>query len=137
MTLPDYLASVARRRWEWGKTDCLLMPADWVLAVRGVDPAADYRGAYTTERQALKAIRRAGGIEALVGRAMARCGFALTMERREGDVALVQVPVASTGGLPTMKVAGAICASEDEFAVMTETRLAIVRGLFVVAAWRV
>lgn len=136
MTLPDFLASVAGRRWEWGKTDCLLMPADWILAARGIDPAAEYRGMYTSARGALKAIKRAGGIEALVCRAMERCGIEQTIERREGDVALVLVPV---GGAvqPTTRTAGAICVSEDEFAVMTEKRLAIVRGLSVVAAWRV
>ncbi len=30
----------------WGETDCMLCLADWVLHVKGHDPAADIRGTY-------------------------------------------------------------------------------------------
>ncbi|MCB2130815.1 MAG: hypothetical protein KDE03_17550 [Rhodobacteraceae bacterium] len=30
----------------WGETDCMMVLADWIKAVRGQDPAADIRGTY-------------------------------------------------------------------------------------------
>ncbi len=41
-------------RWKatpfvWGQSDCMIVLADWVMEVRGVDPAADIRGRYHDE----------------------------------------------------------------------------------------
>jgi hypothetical protein len=40
----------------WGHWDCVLMAADWVQTVTGVDIAADWRGNYTTEHEAYSVI---------------------------------------------------------------------------------
>lgn len=53
------------RPFEWGVHDCTLFAADCVLAVTGVDHAADFRGKYTTEIGARKLLLRAGGLEAI------------------------------------------------------------------------
>lgn len=43
--------------FKWGTHDCALFSASAVKAMSGVDPAADFRGAYDTEAGARQALR--------------------------------------------------------------------------------
>lgn len=43
---------------EWGSSDCLLSTSEAIQAVVGVDPLKKFRGKYTTEAGAAKAMRR-------------------------------------------------------------------------------
>ena len=46
------------RPFVWGEHDCCLFSADVVLAMTGADLAEVIRGKYTTEKQALKLIKK-------------------------------------------------------------------------------
>jgi len=46
--------------FEWGSHDCALFAADCVVAMTGVDHAADFRGAYTSARGAMDALGQRG-----------------------------------------------------------------------------
>ena len=51
--------------FKWGKNDCCLFVADWVLFATGNDVAADFRGNYRTENGAFKQLfKRDGAFEA-------------------------------------------------------------------------
>ena len=58
--LHAYLDSVADTPFAWGTHDCCLYIADAVQAMTGVDPAAAYRGRYSTETGARIALTRYG-----------------------------------------------------------------------------
>lgn len=75
----------------WGLTDCALWAADAVAAVTGHDPASDVRGSYHTALQAVRMIRRRGG---LFGLAADRLGLQITASQAwDGDVALLRADV--------------------------------------------
>src|SRR5437016_3082153 len=44
------------RTFDWGRWDCCLFAADCVLAITGVDIAADFRGKYSSEQSAYELI---------------------------------------------------------------------------------
>jgi hypothetical protein len=109
----------------WGVNDCCMWAADVVLAVTGVDPAADLRGSYATEAQALAVIEQAGGLRAL---AAARLGPEVpVLAAQTGDVGLVEQP---SGVL-----ALAACLGGSWQAVGPEGLWAVPLS-WVVAAWR-
>lgn len=58
--LADYLAGCSGARFLWGRLDCALFAAGAVLAMTGTDPAATYRGRYSTATGAARALRRYG-----------------------------------------------------------------------------
>jgi hypothetical protein len=64
--LGDFLRLSASRPFVWGVCDCMLWPADAVLHVTGIDPAADLRGAYDSPRGALALMRARGGLIGLM-----------------------------------------------------------------------
>lgn len=55
-----FLAGLGPPLHVYGARDCALLGADCVLAVTGVDPAAEFRGKYSTEAGAAKALRTIG-----------------------------------------------------------------------------
>lgn len=73
--------------FEWGARDCCLWAADAVLAITGHDPAADIRGTYADEAEALAMVRRLHGIKTAFRQ---RLGPATTTALAHvGDVGLV------------------------------------------------
>lgn len=58
--LVAYLASSATTPFAPGVHDCALFAAGAVAAMTGIDPAAAYRGRYTTERGGWRVLRRDG-----------------------------------------------------------------------------
>ncbi len=58
--LVRWLELSARRPFEPGRHDCALFLAGAVEAMTGVDPAAPFRGRYTTLRGGLRILRKAG-----------------------------------------------------------------------------
>lgn len=57
----DFLLARARMPFAWGTNDCASFAADGILAITGVDLAADFRGKYSDEASALQAIRTIAG----------------------------------------------------------------------------
>ena len=58
--LAAYLAACRARPFAYGEHDCALFAAGAVQAMKGVDPALEWRGRYTTQRGGLRVLRRAG-----------------------------------------------------------------------------
>lgn len=54
--LDDYINSIRKKPFEWGKHDCALHAANAVLALTGDDPAAEWRGKYDTANTAMRII---------------------------------------------------------------------------------
>ncbi len=69
--LDAYLRAAAATGFVWGETDCCMNAANAVRACTDFDPAAAFRGRYTTATGALRVLRRtlgrgAGGTGGLV-----------------------------------------------------------------------
>lgn len=67
--MPDlraFMRSARRRPFVWGEFDCCLFAADWVALCTGRDPAATWRGTYSTETEARALMDSAGGMSGLL-----------------------------------------------------------------------
>lgn len=51
-TLAGRIASARELTFAWGSFDCAMWVSDWIRDATGVDPAASYRGKYSTEAEA-------------------------------------------------------------------------------------
>lgn len=60
MTLAEFVMQNRAIPFAWGEHDCCLLAANWLKANGKPDLAASFRGAYSTEQGAMRAIRRAG-----------------------------------------------------------------------------
>jgi len=91
LRLNAWLESVRTKRFVWGEHDCALGAADAVLMMTGTDPAAAFRGRYTSKVGAALIIVEHGGLEAMVTAAL---GDPLPTPKlaRRGDVVLVDSP---------------------------------------------
>lgn len=113
--LPDWQPRLAalvsqrmRRPLAWGQHDCCLFAADAVLAVTGVDLAADLRGTYTSKAEAQQRLLQLGG---LVDICVQRLGPVVrTALAQPGDVGLALVgqvrALAVCGGAHFLAVGG-------------------------------
>lgn len=131
MNLRDYLEACCRRRWEWGAHDCTLFAADWVRIVTGLDPASDWRGRYADADQCRARLMSAGGLEAVVNRAMAANGFRETDAPATGDVGLIRAPTEIDG----MGTVSAI--RQGDLWAVRSIRRVIAAPFPTVRAWRV
>lgn len=57
----DFLRERAKTPFAWGANDCALFAADGILAMTGVDIAADFRGKYSDRAEAFALIRSVTG----------------------------------------------------------------------------
>ena len=89
--LAAFLADAVRTRFEWGKRDCCLFPADWVRLNRGTDPAAAYRGRYGSETECAAVLERGGGLAAVASAGAALAGLQPVEQPESGDVGVVRV----------------------------------------------
>lgn len=107
--LPDWrqrlllhVEAARRKPFAYGRHDCATFAAGAVAAMTGVDPAAELRGRYSTLTGGLKAVRRAGYLDAVdmvraqfeeVSPAMAQVGDIAVVETEEGPaLGIVQGP---------------------------------------------
>ena len=93
--------------------------ADWVLQLTGIDPIADVRGRYHSERQFRRILRKEGGFEQACADRLARAGFVETATPLAGDVVVVLAPYAQRRGVIQRRPTGAIAASDRMRAVAT------------------
>ncbi len=133
LTLPEYLAGLARKKFEYGVTDCLMILADWVIIRRGVDPAAAWRGKYHDEASCRAALVAGGGLVRCIEIGIAPLGIPRTNEPKRGDFALVSAPV-MRGNTRVLRRAGGLCVSEHRWAVMSDTGL-LIADFRPVTAW--
>ena len=91
------IQAASERPFCWGKNDCCLFVADVCLAACDKDPAAAYRGRYSTETGAKRVLAKTHGsiaaaLDTLFERvpvAMAQRGDALVFEGPQGQTAAV------------------------------------------------
>ena len=81
--------------FRYGRWDCCLFVCDAVRAMTGVDPAADFRGSYSSRAEARRALIAHVGsasVEAVVEAVTAKHGMPETgvLHARRGDVALIE-----------------------------------------------
>ncbi|MBQ4840044.1 DUF6950 family protein [Pseudoalteromonas luteoviolacea] len=60
LKLQTYLDSCENTPFAWGKFDCCLFVADWLLVRNGVDVAAEFRGRYSTAIGAKRRLTKLG-----------------------------------------------------------------------------
>jgi hypothetical protein len=78
--LDRFLAEHRFDTFQYGRWDCCLFVSDAILVMTGIDPAAGYRGTYSSRAQS----RRFGPLQAHVGAVCAKHGM------QEAPVALAQ-----------------------------------------------
>lgn len=84
MTLAEYITRHLRVPFCWGEHDCCTFAARWVNEATGVDYLAEF-GAWSSALTAVRKIRRAGGLEAIVDARLQRINSNMA---KDGDVAL-------------------------------------------------
>lgn len=85
------------KEFQWGEHDCCLFAADCCIAVCGKDPAESYRGKYTTEIGAKRALKQQhGSVEAAFDACFARVDANLA---QRGDVVLFDGDLGPTAGI--------------------------------------
>ena len=87
--LSAYLAEASQRSLVYGSHDCALFGASAVLALTGVDYGAAFRGRYSTEMGAARALRQAG-FETAEAIFDARLAVIPTSFARRGDIAIAE-----------------------------------------------
>ena len=89
--LTAHLTETAAQGFHYGSNDCALFAAGAVRAMTGHDPAAAWRGTYTTLEGGLKRLMKAGFDDhvALVGNLLPDVALAFA---QVGDIALVAAP---------------------------------------------
>lgn len=95
--LAQTLQAAMTRPFSWGEHDCCLFAADCVLAMTGVDLAAEFRDTYHSATGAKKAIlARADSLTALIDEMLPRADVRLV---QRGDVVLFDGPQGETLGV--------------------------------------
>jgi len=131
VTLADYLKGASGRPFVWGECDCCLFAADWIKQKKGLDVAWPHRGTYSDNMGAARLLCTSdnGTLSGFLQPRMMAAGFVLTDDPREGDVAVLRLPIhGETVGIRTRL---------KRWAFKTE------RGVFtaacpnVVVAWRI
>ncbi len=98
MRLPDwldstnsYLETCRAKQFVWGEHDCCLFAAEVAKRITGIDYAQDFRGHYSTEKGALRAIRKygSGNLPDTVNKYLGEPVPPLLLRR--GDAALMEV----------------------------------------------
>jgi len=70
-----FVQSRQSRPFVWGEHDCCLFAADWVRELHGIDPAEDFRGAYTSALGAARIVGHGFSLATFVGDRFAALGF--------------------------------------------------------------
>ncbi len=97
--------------FKWGKNDCCLLVADWVLFATGNDVADDFRGKYRTKSGAFKQLFKRGlnDVESVF---KDRLNLAIPINyARRGDLALVEFKDEYVGGIVTVNAV--VCVGEN------------------------
>jgi len=103
--LAAFVEARRERAFSWGESDCCLFVCDGVEAITGVDPAARWRGLYTSEKGARRLLRDNGGVAGL-----AELAFGSPIQTPlagRGDVVLIDTPAGEALALCTGQVIAA------------------------------
>lgn len=75
--------------FEWGRSDCALLIADWAVASGHPDPAGHLRGRYDSESTCRALLAASGGLPAVVADCAARINLTPLHEPEFGAVAVI------------------------------------------------
>jgi len=87
--LEAFFAEHGARAWQPGQVDCLLMLADYAVALGYPDPAAHLRGAYDSEDGFRSIIEQAGGVVPLVAGCAGRIGAKRLQQPLRGAIGVI------------------------------------------------
>lgn len=113
-----FLLSRRHTPFQYGGHDCSLFACDAVLAMTGVDIAADFRGRYTTKAGAYKVIRAfvpSAKLENLAeerGREAGMLTYINVLSAQRGDVVLIETPTECALGVIGLDGRFAYCVAE-------------------------
>ncbi len=133
--LHDFLVKRVSMPFQWGANDCALFAADGIEAMTGTDIAADFRGRYTTELGAFRAIKTiANGttVADAVAYCAAKSGMAELehpLKAQRGDLVVLE----DAGRL----ISGLVHLSGRHIAAVGESGLKRIAITAVKRAWRV
>ncbi len=82
--LYEFLDSRRMMPFEWGRNDCAMFAADWVMIATGHDPAAEWRGTYSDA--SIMRQMKGNRLAKLVSDKFDECAV---MEAHRGDIGLV------------------------------------------------
>lgn len=109
--LAAFIEARLERAFSWGEADCCLFVCDGVEALTGHDPAARWRGLYTSEKGARRLMRDNGGVRGLA--ALAFGPPVVTAMAGRGDVVLIDTPAGEALALH----AGNVIAAQGEHGI--------------------
>jgi hypothetical protein len=136
MTLPTFLTTLAGRPFRWGRTDCCLVLADWLLASgRNRDVAEHLRGTYHDE-VGCGAVLSAGGGVLRIGRRLADEACLERIDPRDAGPGAIAVVRHGRDG-EAARHYGAIRTPSGRWAIKATDGLLMIRNPRVAAAWRV
>lgn len=115
--LHEALLEHAAKPFAWGSTDCILSACNLIAAMTDVDPAAEFRGKYSTELGARKAIKRAGhdSLETLAEKIAADHGMQEVGPKfaHRGDLVVFDAPEGPAFGIVHLNGRDAVCIGPD------------------------
>lgn len=126
--LHQFLRDLARRPFVWGECDCTLILADWWLLNHGVDPATEWRGAYSTRDECHALLATRGGLLRVVRDLAARAAATRTCAPVSGGFGVVR-----HGG----KHVCAICLGSGLWAGKSPDGLTVFRPDKIAMAWKI
>lgn len=117
----------------WGESDCVMLCADWVQRIRGIDPAEDLRLTYGTAGECQQVTRFFTDPIGCIGPRMEAAGLPRTSAPVAGDVGILLMPVSGASARPY----GALCLGRTWAAKMIEGGIHAGPPLKLLAAWSV
>ncbi|WP_080849968.1 DUF6950 family protein [Agrobacterium tumefaciens] len=109
MNIHEFLALPHRFRWGgMGGDDCFTFPASWCLERIGLDPAAEFRGTYSSRKEAHILISSYGGEVSFADRQMSVIGARRVQHPQDGDVGIVRMLAGESSSDMHIALVGAI-----------------------------
>lgn len=128
LALAAFLKARELESFNYGTNDCLLFAADAIQAMTGTDVAADYRGTYSTEAEALALVAEHGDLPGFISHVLnLEPGDNYRLAGR-GDVVCVDV-------LGTL-AAGVMDESCHRVAILTEMGIKRINPKAITHVWR-
>lgn len=118
-----------REEFQWGRADCLLSLADIILAARGYDPAAQFRGRYKTRIGAYRITRDFGGPAGALAAMAYECGW--------NEIDPARAKLGDLGTFANGPASGGVIRDSFLWIGRTETGFAGIPATQVDRAWRV
>lgn len=131
-TLTEFLQEQAGRPFEWGRSDCSLLLADWWLCIHGTDPAPWLRGSYSSADEKDALLTQHGGLQRLVTSLAREIGAPRTTEPTTGDFGVIAVGDTPYGAICTGRMVGKTC-----WAARSDRGVAFLTNPRILQAWSI